>query len=165
MKKDYTIFTDGHRLRQIMANLLSNALKFTLKGSIEFGYTIKNSNYLQFYVKDTGVGIPKDMIDIVFDRFQQISDHKNINHKGTGLGLAISLNLVHLLESKARQFPWRRCLVFPGAGYSFGRLNKAANQLAWALKQNLGIKSGDKVALLLGNCPEFIIAFFAILKA
>jgi PAS domain S-box-containing protein len=93
--------SDPFRLRQIISNLIGNALKFTIQGSIEFGYTLEADDYLQFYVKDTGIGIPKDKQEIIFERFGQVLDSNfYINQKGTGLGLAISSNLVKLLGGK-----------------------------------------------------------------
>jgi CheY-like chemotaxis protein len=81
--------------------LIGNALKFTIEGSIEFGYSLEADDYLQFYVKDTGIGIPKDKQEIIFERFGQVLDSNfYINQKGTGLGLAISSNLVKLLGGK-----------------------------------------------------------------
>lgn len=96
--KASTVQTDPFRLKQIISNLIGNALKFTLQGSIEFGYEIRQKNTLQFYVRDTGIGIPKDKQAIIFERFGQVLDsHFFINQKGTGLGLAISSNLAKLL--------------------------------------------------------------------
>ena len=94
-----TILTDPFRLRQVISNLIGNALKFTIEGSIEFGYTlIEKENNLHFYVKDTGIGIPKDKQEVIFERFGQVLDSTFFtNQKGTGLGLAISSNLVKLL--------------------------------------------------------------------
>jgi two-component system sensor histidine kinase/response regulator len=95
------ILTDPFRLRQIMSNLIGNALKFTLEGYVEFGYNLENNENLHFYVKDTGIGIPKDKQAIIFERFGQVLDTSFfINQKGTGLGLAISNNLVLLLGGK-----------------------------------------------------------------
>ncbi|MFW5872679.1 MAG: ATP-binding protein, partial [bacterium] len=95
-----TFFTDPNRFRQIMINLIGNALKFTRKGYIEFGYTLVNDSFLEFFVKDTGIGIPEDKLEIIFERFGQVVDTSRINPKGTGLGLAISINLVRLLHGK-----------------------------------------------------------------
>jgi two-component system, sensor histidine kinase and response regulator len=93
--------TDPFRLRQIISNLIGNALKFTLEGHIEFGYTLEPDDYLQFFVKDTGIGIPKDKQELIFERFGQVLDSNfYINQKGTGLGLAISSNLVKLLGGR-----------------------------------------------------------------
>ena len=95
------ILTDPFRLRQIISNLIGNAFKFTMEGFIEFGYTLEATDNILFYVKDTGVGIPSDKQQIIFERFGQVLDSNfYINQKGTGLGLAISSNLVKLLGGK-----------------------------------------------------------------
>jgi CheY-like chemotaxis protein len=97
---NYQIFTDQTRLSQIFYNLMSNALKFTNYGFIEFGYEIRNENNLYFYVKDSGIGIPKEKLDIIFERFRQVDESQNRSFGGSGLGLAISKNLVELLNGK-----------------------------------------------------------------
>lgn len=90
--------TDPHRLKQVLSNLIGNAFKFTEKGYIEFGYSILGEE-LEFYVKDTGTGIPKDKFEFIFERFGQVLNER-LNPKGTGLGLAISVNIVKLLGGK-----------------------------------------------------------------
>jgi PAS domain S-box-containing protein len=89
--------TDPFRLRQIMVNLINNALKFTEKGSIDFGYTIKEDTLVEFYVKDTGPGMSREELDMIFERFKRARRSEEKNIVGTGLGLAISKNLVKLL--------------------------------------------------------------------
>jgi len=91
------IFTDKQRLRQILTNLISNAIKFTDQGSILFGYKKYTNDQLLFYVKDTGIGISPENHKSIFDRFRQVDDTSNRNHDGTGLGLTISKNLAELL--------------------------------------------------------------------
>jgi len=90
------LMTDVLRLRQVLVNLLNNAIKFTHKGYVELGYKLKSGKIL-FYVKDTGIGIPDDMKDNVFKRFMQVDHGLNRSYQGTGLGLTISKNLVELL--------------------------------------------------------------------
>ena len=90
------IITDGNRLKQVISNLLQNALKFTLEGSITFGYHIIDDKSIEFFVKDTGVGIENDKLNLIFDRFQKI-DNKNVqNPTGTGLGLSIVKKIVEM---------------------------------------------------------------------
>ncbi len=98
--EDFTILTDPNRIRQIFANLLGNALKFTEKGFIEFGFNLSQKGAIHFYVKDTGVGIPKEKLELIFERFGQADDTRKNNPKGTGLGLAISSKLAELLGGK-----------------------------------------------------------------
>jgi PAS domain S-box-containing protein len=95
------IYTDKTKLTQILTNLITNALKFTHTGFIEFGYTFKD-NYLEFYVKDSGMGIKAEMHEIIFDRFRQADDFIQINYGGAGLGLAISKAFVELLGGTIR---------------------------------------------------------------
>lgn len=87
--KDYlepcVIYTDRNRLSQLMINLLNNAMKFTLAGSILFGYKLKDDNTLWFYVEDTGCGIPENKRKDIFGRFVKL----NTFAQGTGLGLSI----------------------------------------------------------------------------
>jgi signal transduction histidine kinase/CHASE3 domain sensor protein/CheY-like chemotaxis protein len=93
------IKTDREKLYAILTNLVKNAIKFIEKGSIELGYTKKGSQ-LEFYVKDTGIGIDKDKQVAIFERFIQadISDEKAL--QGAGLGLAISKAYVEMLGGK-----------------------------------------------------------------
>jgi PAS domain S-box-containing protein len=92
-----SITTDPSRIRQILSNLLGNALKFTSSGYIELGLVIENPNQVTFYVKDTGIGIPDDKQKLIFERFGQVDDNKGFDSKGTGLGLSISKKLAELL--------------------------------------------------------------------
>lgn len=80
------IYTDRNRLMQVMINFLTNALKFTFKGTVTFGYTLDEAGKkIRFYVKDTGIGIPEDKKDKIFDRFVKLNSFA----QGTGLGLPI----------------------------------------------------------------------------
>jgi PAS domain S-box-containing protein len=89
--------TDPFRLRQILINLITNAIKFTEKGSVEFGFSIRDERSLEFYVKDTGVGLSRTELDVIFERFKRTRRSEEKNIVGTGLGLAISRNLVQLM--------------------------------------------------------------------
>lgn len=90
------INTDPTRLRQIFENLLSNALKFTMEGSIIVGCTVKKG-LLQFSVSDTGIGIETDKQERIFDRFIQANSNTEKNYGGTGLGLSITKACVEML--------------------------------------------------------------------
>lgn len=94
------IFTDGFRLRQILNNLVSNALKFTESGEISFGCKQTQANELQFFVSDTGIGMAEEVQTLIFERFQKIESINNQVYRGAGLGLAISKNLVELLGGR-----------------------------------------------------------------
>lgn len=98
--ENHYCYTDPLRFQQILSNLIGNAIKFTEQGYIEIGYIAgkkQDKSFLEFYIKDTGIGIPKDKLDLVFDRFRQIDDSHTKKHSGTGLGLTISKRLVELL--------------------------------------------------------------------
>lgn len=88
--------TDEIKVIQVMTNLLNNALKFTQKGSIEFGYVIRGDS-IEFFVSDTGIGIAKTHHEKVFERFFQVESPNSKQFSGTGLGLSISKAYVELL--------------------------------------------------------------------
>lgn len=89
-------YTDKNRVSQLLVNLLNNALKFTPKGSITFGYELKEGNQLWFYVRDTGCGIPKEKLQDVFGRFIKL----NAFIQGTGLGLSICEMIVAQMNGR-----------------------------------------------------------------
>ena len=90
------IKSDEQRIQQILTNLINNAIKFTSKGKIVFGCKLQNKKVL-FFVEDTGIGIPEDKKEIIFERFRQVDDGYTRKYGGTGLGLTISKRLVNLL--------------------------------------------------------------------
>ncbi|MFW5877657.1 MAG: transporter substrate-binding domain-containing protein [bacterium] len=91
------IRTDGIKLTQVFANLLKNALKYTEKGEIEFGYTLIGKDRVEFYVSDTGIGIPVDLQKVIFERFRQAENGTSRSYEGAGLGLSISKAFVEML--------------------------------------------------------------------
>jgi len=91
--------SDEFRFKQIFEHLLNNALKYTHKGFIEFGFDIDDDNFPVFYVRDTGIGIPEDKKDQIFNRFTKIEDRSKL-YRGTGIGLTITQKLVELLGGK-----------------------------------------------------------------
>lgn len=93
------IYTDKTKITQILTNLISNAMKFTQKGFVEFGYDLKN-NELEFFVKDTGVGIQPEFHEVIFECFRQADVSVSKKHGGTGLGLSISKGFVELLGGR-----------------------------------------------------------------
>ncbi|NJO69018.1 MAG: hypothetical protein HC830_06775, partial [Bacteroidetes bacterium] len=93
------IVSDPDRLRQVLINLVGNAIKFTEKGFIEFGYCLK-SDELEFYVRDSGIGISREKQKVIFDRFTQADDSLTRKFGGSGLGLAISKGLIELLGGR-----------------------------------------------------------------
>jgi len=87
---------DELRIKQILTNLINNSVKFTQKGFIEIGYDITES-YVDFYVKDSGIGIKKEDHSLIFERFRQVDDSATRKYGGLGIGLSISKHLVKLM--------------------------------------------------------------------
>lgn len=112
---DYTIETDEDRLRQVLTNLIENAIKYTENGSIEFGYTFI-PGYIRFFVRDTGIGIEEDKIEVIFERFRKIEDKQKVKlYRGAGLGLAISKKIVEILDGKI----WVESQIGKGSTFYF----------------------------------------------
>lgn len=93
------IEADESKINKILSNLINNSLKFTTNGGIDIGYIIKNNN-IEFYVRDTGCGIPDDMVHRIFMRFTQVNLSINRGYEGAGLGLAICQGLASALGGK-----------------------------------------------------------------
>jgi len=113
---NFSVHSDADRIRQILSNLLSNAIKYTKKGTVVFGYNLdKEEKMIQFFVKDTGIGIAQDHINQIFNRFKRESSVEVKNIKGTGLGLDISRRLVDLLGGKI----WATSVLNKGSEFYF----------------------------------------------
>jgi PAS domain S-box-containing protein len=110
--KDAIVFNDGTKLQQIITNFISNAIKFTAKGGIKFGYSVKD-NLIRFFVTDTGIGIPREHQGRIFDRFYQVENPVSKLYEGTGLGLAISKAYAELMGGSIE------LLSEPGKGSTF----------------------------------------------
>jgi len=93
------VLTDRTKVTQILSNLISNSIKFTNEGFVEFGCVLKG-NSLEFFVKDSGIGIEPEFHEKIFERFRQADRSINRLYGGTGLGLAISKAFVDLLGGK-----------------------------------------------------------------
>ncbi|MEM9840003.1 MAG: ATP-binding protein [Pseudomonadota bacterium] len=94
-------FGDEDRIRQIVLNLVGNAVKFTEKGAVSLRVmTDEKPGFVSFRVQDTGIGIPADKVDTLFDRFSQIDGSATRNYAGSGLGLAICKELVQAMEGE-----------------------------------------------------------------
>ena len=93
------ISTDSEKVHAILSNLVKNAIKFTNEGAIEFGYE-KKGEYLEFFVKDTGIGIPQNQYKMIFERFRQGSESHNRVYEGSGLGLSIAKSYIEMLGGK-----------------------------------------------------------------
>lgn len=97
------LYTDREKVFAILTNLVKNAIKYSEKGSIAFGYELKkheNQSELEFYVKDTGIGIPMDRQQAIFERFIQADTRNTFAIQGAGLGLSISKAYVEMLGGK-----------------------------------------------------------------
>ncbi len=129
--KDCIIQTDEMRINQILTNLIANAIKFTQKGTIEFGYSIADSMVI-FFVKDTGIGISPENIALIFERFSQIDLSISRGFEGAGLGLAISKGLVELLGGTI----WLESEIGKGTTFFFSTPYSANIQNEFNLEKN-----------------------------
>lgn len=109
------VIADETRFTQIISNLLTNALKFTDEGYVEFGYEKPAKGVLKFFVRDTGKGIPSNELETIFKRFRQSATNNVKKHGGTGLGLAISESLVNLMGGRL----WVESVVDKGSTFWF----------------------------------------------
>ena len=96
----FSIYSDPMRIRQVLSNLISNAIKYTKQGFVEFGYQLVDGKTIQFFVKDSGLGISPEHLENIFDRFNREVTNQTKAIRGTGLGLDISKRLVTLLGGK-----------------------------------------------------------------
>ena len=108
------INTDGTKLIQVIGNLINNAIKFTENGGVTIGYTLKN-NFVEIFVKDTGIGIEPTNHTLIFERFRQVDGASTSSISGTGLGLAISKSLVEFMGGKI----WVESAKGDGANFLF----------------------------------------------
>lgn len=112
------IYTDRQKLNQILMNLLKNALKFTPTGTIEFGFVQQEKNgkqLLEFYVKDSGIGIPQKMHNIIFDMFRQVDESYTRAYGGAGIGLSLTKKLIEILGGNI----WLKSEVDKGSTFYF----------------------------------------------
>jgi PAS domain S-box-containing protein len=94
--QDVTVLADSLRLRQIVMNLLSNAIKFTEKGTVTLAYGIENDTSAYIEVRDTGIGMKADDLQVIFEEFRQVDGSSTRRAGGTGLGLTITRHLINL---------------------------------------------------------------------
>ncbi len=148
MEESFTILTDSARLSQVIRHLLSNALKFTDNGFVEFGYTFKDPGTLLFYVIDTGVGLDKDEQDFVFNPFRQADDSKTRTYSGLGLGLAISKNIIERLGGKI----WVNSTKGEGSTFYFTLpyipVRTKFDEVVFPEKENLSFNWSDKTIMV-----------------
>ena len=108
------LYTDPGRLQQILNNLIKNAIKFTEKGTVHFGYIMMESA-IEFFVEDTGIGVKNEMREKIFERFTQSEETFKRNYGGNGLGLAISKGILECLGGKI----WLDTSYITGARFCF----------------------------------------------
>jgi len=112
---DFIITTDQYRLTQVLSSLLSNALKFTSKGIIEFGYFTREDKKIQFFVKDSGKGILADMAGTIFNKFEKQDEDYGTTDGGVGLGLTLAKGIIQLLGGDI----WVESNIFHGSTFNF----------------------------------------------
>jgi len=91
------IKSDKNKFESILSNLIKNAIKYTNKGSVSFGFNMENDS-LKFFIEDTGIGIPKNRVDAIFDRFTQADIEDRMAYEGSGLGLSIVKSYIEILK-------------------------------------------------------------------
>jgi len=162
-----TLYSDKTKFSQVLINLVNNALKFTEKGVVEFGFTKETINkkpVIQFYVKDSGIGISKSDQDLIFDRFRQVDVIDRNAYGGTGLGLSICKSFAKLLggdihveseEGKGSTF----FFYLPSLQDKI-QISKVAPQVAFS---GFSTWKGKKILVVEDNDANFLI-FQAYLK-
>ncbi|MFP4470853.1 MAG: PAS domain S-box protein [Bacteroidales bacterium] len=150
------LFTDPVRLKRIFINLIKNALKFTSTGTVEFGFR-SVSGGMEFFVKDTGIGIEKEKQQLIFERFTQADQSHTRTFQGAGLGLFLTRKLVELLGGtiSVKSEPGQGAeFCFSLAGLSSGSHSDAAgntSEINWGYKSLLIAEDDDASYLLLKN--------------
>lgn len=97
--RNLTILNDRDKLMHVLSNMISNALKFTDIGGIDIGYD-HDDNVVKFFIRDTGIGIRKELHEVIFERFRQAETSDTRNYGGTGLGLSIAKGLIDFLGGR-----------------------------------------------------------------
>jgi PAS domain S-box-containing protein len=155
--KQSIVFSDSEKLRQVLDNLLSNALKFTHEGHVKFGYHCKG-NTLQFYIEDTGIGIKESDHSRIFERFQQVDFDSTRVYGGTGLGLTIAKGNTELLGGKI----WLDSLPGKGSTFYFTLPYKPVYpELTPALADDGSTKDSEQPAILIAEDEEINYLFIA----
>ncbi len=162
-ENEYMILADEAKLVQILLNLIGNAFKFTSSGHIHVGCNLKN-NELEFFVEDTGIGIPPEMHDEIFMRFRQVESSTARQFGGSGLGLSISKAYAELLGGKM----WLTSELGKGSVFYFTLpFKKVNNNEEPAIKQSkqLEISSKSPKTLLIAEDEDSNYLLLEILLA
>lgn len=155
-----SINTDAARLQQVLSNLIGNALKFT-KHSIDFGFNI-DAQEITFFVKDDGIGIPKNKRDNIFKRFEQVRDEDATKHGGTGLGLAISKGIIELMQGKINV----ESKVHKGSTFTFSLPFDAVEDSSRSKKNQTKERVKDKnkkIRILIAEDQTINIEYFKVI--
>ncbi len=139
------LFTDSYKLKQILINLIKNALKFTKEGYVRYGFEIEADEnkqlFIKFFIEDTGIGIAEENKDIIFETFRQVDDTYTRTFGGTGIGLSISKKLTELLGGKI----WFKSKFYEGSTFYFTipyvKVNIIDKPILTSKKVNLGLKN------------------------
>lgn len=141
---------DPNRLRQVMVNLIGNAIKFTHEGDITIGVSLQDLTgsdaLLHIQIEDTGIGIPEDRLDKVFDAFEQADGSTTRAYGGTGLGLAISTNLVRLMGGEI----WVESVVGRGSIFHFTTALKVS-KLSEMNQESVGVATQNLKAIVIDD--------------
>lgn len=150
------IVCDELKLSTILTNLINNAIKFTEKGTIEYGYSIKNGN-LEFYVEDTGIGIPRNMQNMIFERFRQVETKNIVKTGGSGLGLSIAKEYVELMGGKifVESVPEMGSVFTFTLPFQKPEKEELSNKKEDVLKYFYSIKDKSEKTILIAEDDEF----------
>jgi len=97
---NFSIMTDSYKLKRAMSHLVYNALKYSNEGFIEIGYTFSENNFIDFYVKDDGIGFSQDKLEFIFSRFRQVDETPTRQYGGLGLGLTVAQKFASILNGR-----------------------------------------------------------------
>ncbi|MCD4771940.1 MAG: PAS domain S-box protein [Bacteroidales bacterium] len=136
-----TIYSNSSKIKQILIELLSNAIKFTKKGSVEYGFNIYKNEIL-FFIKDTGIGIPVEKHKVIFEKFRQADNSLTREFSGIGLGLALVKRIVELLGGEI----WVESSLNIGSTFYFNIPNKPKTDILLRLPENIDFS--DKTILI-----------------
>lgn len=147
--EDEIIVSDFLRLKQVLYNLISNAIKFTEIGHIRIGTRIKD-NIITFFVEDTGIGIPKDKLKIVFHKFIQVDATSKKQYHGTGLGLSIAKSIVNILGGNI----WVDSTEKQGSTFIFTLPLQEHQNIETKIEDTIVYDFSDLGVLVLEDIPE-----------
>jgi len=154
INKKIELFTDEDKLEEIINNIISNAIKFVdiKKGIVEISLK-EEKNFIIIKILDNGVGIPKDKLKIIFDRFEQLHKGRDSRYGGTGIGLAFSKQLADLLKCKI----WAESEGLNKGACLFIKLSKKKKIFEQELIENLNKNEKNKLEMDLDNLIKYEI--------